>query len=70
MLLSLILLCIYYFLFKFADIFYNMDKYLVYLHINKLNKKVYVGITKHDNPELRWRNGYGYAKCIKFYKAI
>lgn len=45
-------------------------KYLVYLHINKLNNKVYVGITKQSKPELRWRNGYGYTKCLKFYNAI
>lgn len=46
------------------------NRYTVYLHINKNNNKVYVGITKHLSPELRWKNGKGYTKCIKFYKAI
>lgn len=46
------------------------NRYIVYLHINKKNNKVYVGITKHLNPELRWKNGKGYTKCVKFYRAI
>ena len=46
------------------------NRYIVYLHINKDNNKVYVGITKHLDPKLRWKNGKGYTKCIKFYKAI
>jgi hypothetical protein len=33
--------------------------YIVYLHVNPKNKKVYVGITNH-----------GYTKCKKFYNAI
>lgn len=35
----------------------EMEKYYVYLHINKINNKVYVGITKKV-PEDRWKRGY------------
>lgn len=37
-----------------------MAKYKVYLHTNKTNGKVYVGITKQA-VERRWQNGHGYA---------
>lgn len=43
--------------------------YVVYLHINPKNKKVYVGITNQDVHK-RWKNGRGYTKCKKFYNAI
>lgn len=43
--------------------------YIVYLHINPKNKKVYVGITNQDVYR-RWENGHGYTKCKKFYNAI
>lgn len=29
------------------------NKYTVDLHINKSNRNVYVGITKHYNPKIR-----------------
>lgn len=44
-------------------------KYIVYVHENKINGKVYVGITSHSNPKKRWLNGRGY-KGAKFYRAI
>lgn len=40
----------------------------VYVHINKINNKYYVGITS-KTPEKRWQNGYGYKGQV-FYKAI
>lgn len=43
--------------------------YIVYLHINPENKKVYVGIT-NQNVYKRWKNGHGHTKCKKFYNAI
>ena len=40
--------------------------YTVYIHKNKVNEKIYVGITK-QKPEQRWRlNGSGYKTQEKF----
>ena len=45
-------------------------KYLVYLHINRINNKMYVGITSRT-PENRWgKNGCNYSTSPKFYAAI
>lgn len=50
---------------------YGSHVFLVYLHINKINGKVYVGITHHVNPNKRWGySGQKYTHCRKFLNAI
>lgn len=46
------------------------EKYILYLHINKTNDKIYVGITKFTNPERRWCKGKGYKHSVRFKHAI
>lgn len=47
-----------------------MEIYLVYLHMNKINKKCYVGQTC-QKPSARWgHDGIGYKNHPLFYKAI
>ena len=46
-----------------------MKSWILYIHINKTNKKKYVGITSRK-PNLRWQNGKGYMKNEHFYRAI
>ena len=43
--------------------------YTVYMHINKMDNKKYIGITR-QHVEARWQNGYGYKGCTHFYRAI
>ena len=43
--------------------------YTVYMHKNKINNKVYIGITKRK-PNQRWGNGSGYKRNSYFYNAI
>lgn len=43
--------------------------YSVYMHINKINGKVYVGITK-QKPTDRWKRGSTYKGSLHFYSAI
>ena len=43
--------------------------WVVYAHKNKINKKIYIGITG-QKPERRWRNGQGYKTSTYFYNAI
>ncbi len=47
----------------------NEDNYKAYVHINKMNNKCYVGITKRKLYE-RWNKGKGYKNCVLFYRAI
>lgn len=42
--------------------------YCLYLHINKTNGMVYVGIS--TDPEKRWRRGQGYRRNAHFWSAI
>ena len=45
-------------------------EYSVYMHINKVNDKKYIGITSQPVSR-RWRkNGEGYKQCVLFYRAI
>lgn len=45
------------------------ENYKVYVHINKINRKVYIGITCQE-VNRRWRNGNGYRGNEYFYRAI
>ena len=48
-----------------------MEKYYVYLHLNKINNKKYYGITSEEKPEIRWQKGYShnrhFSSAIKKY---
>ena len=46
-----------------------MKNFCIYCHINKINKKRYIGQTC-QKVNLRWRNGNGYKNCPRFYSAI
>lgn len=45
-------------------------KFYVYAHINTVNGKIYIGISKRDNPNKRWKNGKGYTYNHHFNSAI
>ena len=40
------------------------------MHRNKVNQKVYVGMTYQDPPQLRWKSPTLYKPCLLFYRAI
>ncbi len=46
-----------------------MNNYIVYTHTNKINGKMYVGITC-QSPNRRWRNGNGYKENEHFFRSI
>lgn len=46
-----------------------MNNYTVYKHQNKINDKVYIGITSMT-PSKRWNNGHGYYHNAHFNAAI
>ena len=45
------------------------DNWKVYAHINKINKKAYIGVTSNSLSK-RWQNGNGYSQCAYFRNAI
>jgi hypothetical protein len=45
------------------------NNYTVYMHINKINNKKYIGITQQKLKK-RWGNGNGYKNNIYFWRAI
>lgn len=47
----------------------NKNEYSIYVHINKINGKMYIGQTC-QKPEKRWNYGNGYKNCIAFTNAI
>jgi group I intron endonuclease len=48
-----------------------MDEYFVYRHVNKINGKQYIGMTKQNPPSNRWgSNGDNYKENPHFYAAI
>lgn len=47
-----------------------MKKYKVYKHTNKINGKVYIGITSCRYAKTRWSNGNGYSQQSLFWNAI
>ena len=46
-----------------------MKNFKVYIHVNKINDKVYIGQTC-QNLEKRFNSGKGYINCPHFYAAI
>lgn len=45
-------------------------KWCVYMHVNKMNGKKYIGQTCQNPPKKRWANGLGYIESPKFWNAI
>ena len=47
----------------------SAEIYCVYSHTNKINGKIYIGLTSME-PNKRWKNGKGYYKGTHFRSAI
>ena len=47
-----------------------MDNYKIYVHVNKINGKLYIGQTGQEDIKDRWDSGHGYKTCIAFNRAI
>ena len=48
-----------------------MNNYKIYVHINKINGKIYIGQTCRKNVKARYgKNGIQYQKCPRFWNAI
>ena len=45
------------------------NNYTVYMHVNKINNKKYIGMTG-VNPLDRWKNGFGYHTQQRFWRSI
>ena len=45
------------------------NNFKVYMHINKINNKKYIGITSQKTSD-RWKNGKGYSNNEHFYNTI
>lgn len=48
---------------------YPINNFVVYMHVNKINNKKYIGITQ-QKVKKRWQRGEGYIRCPLFYNAI
>ena len=49
----------------------KIENYKIYVHINKINGKLYFGQTKRNDVNLRFgKNGIQYKKCPYFWNAI
>lgn len=53
---------------EYQDI--NLNTYIVYAHINKINNKKYIGQTRYTLEDRARKNGYGYHDQPKFWHAI
>lgn len=50
---------------------YESHVFTVYMHVNKINGHMYIGLTHHVNPNKRWGySGQKYTHCVKFTHAI